>query len=447
MDNKKECFVLDELPYEKSFLTLKLRRAGSNISFFKIFNKFIDDEVMDKLYNEFTNDDLILQRRIVKDTRYNTKKVVGHICMDLKMKNLWIAMAVQIRIIGRGVKSTENNPMKRGMETSVNEAIDHFRSMFGNCPNSKALCKLLSNMFLKEGYGELISKKFVELVLSLGQSVAGDEKLWRFTGNSGNIRLCISKPDKVGFWFYELCAMFSNGLPYMLQLLMHNSTKESVKVVDIVKGWIAIVKEVGSDFVPEGELPNPKTYLACDSYYVATESRSALVESGINFCASVQKDRFANEVKMIHPPGHVPKTGEWRGMYNPRTDERFVYHYDTQKGVGIKYNLSKGFERCLVLNTIKQHSNRIPCYDNYKTFFEACDHFNRNLHDRYFPHKRGGFGRSGEDGEHNDFIMACVLQNTFNAYHHINNANVGSITFKQMCDNLSDDIFIHSMSY
>lgn len=143
----------------------------------------------------------------------------------------------------------------------------------------------------------------------------------------------------------------------------------------------------------------------------------------------------------------VPKTGEWRGMHNPRTGERFVYHYDTQKGVGIKYNYAYGFDHCLVLNTIKQHSNRIPCYDNYKTFFEACDRFNRNLHDRYFPHKRGGKGRSGEDGEHNDFIMACILQNTFNAYHHINNVHVGSITFKEMCDSLSDDIFSYSMNY
>ena len=49
------------------------------------------------------------------------------------------------------------------------------------------------------------------------------------------------------------------------------------------------------------------------------------------------------------------------------------------------------------------------------------------------------------DGEHNDFIMACVLLNTFNACQLINNANVGSITFKQS-DNLSDDIF-YSMSY
>jgi hypothetical protein len=43
--------------------------------------------------------------------------------------------------------------------------------------------------------------------------------------------------------------------------------------------------------------------------------------------------------------------------------------------------------------------------------------------------------------------MACVLQNTVIAYHHINNANVGSFIFKPMCDSLSDDISIHSMNY
>ena len=39
----------------------------------------------------------------------------------------------------------------------------------------------------------------------LGQYVAGDEKLFYFTGDSIIIRQVISKPDKIGLWFYELC--------------------------------------------------------------------------------------------------------------------------------------------------------------------------------------------------------------------------------------------------
>ena len=129
---------------------------------------------------------------------------------------------------------------------------------------------------------------------------------------------------------------------------------------------------------------------------------------------------------------------EWKGIYNEGTGELFVYHYDIQKGVGIKYNYSRGFIRSTDKAKVKLHANRIPGYDNYKTFFEACDNFNRALHDRYFPHKRGGHGVSGENGEHNDFIMACILQNTFNSYHHVNDFNPKDTNFMAMCDELAD---------
>ena len=35
--------------------------------------------------------------------------------------------------------------------------------------------------------------------------MSGDEKLWRFTGESGWVRLVESKPDKIGHWIYTLC--------------------------------------------------------------------------------------------------------------------------------------------------------------------------------------------------------------------------------------------------
>ena len=33
---------------------------------------------------------------------------------------------------------------------------------------------------------------------------AGDEKLFHFTGKSGDVRLVKSKPDQIGLWFYEI---------------------------------------------------------------------------------------------------------------------------------------------------------------------------------------------------------------------------------------------------
>ncbi len=161
-----------------------------------------------------------------------------------------------------------------------------------------------------------------------------------------------------------------------------------------MKRWVGVVMEVGKDQVAEGINPNPKTVLAMDSYYVAADSKQILNESGVKFCTSVKPDRFKNEVKMVHPPGNVDKTGEWKGIYNDVTKEIFGYHYDTQKGVGIKYNYSRGFLRSTLKLDIKAHADRIPAYDTYKTLFEPCDNYNRGLHDRSWPHHRGGKGVS-----------------------------------------------------
>ena len=150
---------------------------------------------------------------------------------------------------------------------------------------------------------------------------------------------------------------------------------------------------------------------------------------------------------MVHPPGSVDTTGEWKGIYNDRTGEMFVYHYDTQKGVGKKYNYSKGFIRSTDKVKIRHHAGRIPGYDNYKTFFEACDNFNRGLHDRSWPHKRGGFKAPGEQGEHHDFAIAVILQNTLNAYYHLNSVDSRTTSFQACCITLANEIYSHSLAF
>ena len=58
----------------------------------------------------------------------------------------------------------------------------------------------------------------------------------------------------------------------------------------------------------------------------------------------------------------------------------------------------------------------IPGYDIYKTMFECFNNYNRAPHDRAFPHKCIGHKTSGEHCSVNDFVFACILQNTFNVY-------------------------------
>lgn len=56
-------------------------------------------------------------------------------------------------------------------------------------------------------YTEDISKNFQKFVLELGNSCVGDEKLFHYTGLTKDIRLVVSKPGRVGLWFYAVCSI------------------------------------------------------------------------------------------------------------------------------------------------------------------------------------------------------------------------------------------------
>jgi len=109
-----------------------------------------------------------------------------------------------------------------------------------------------------------------------------------------------------------------------------------------------------------------------------------------------------------------------------------------------KYNYSYRFFHNEDKRKVKKHQGWIPGYDYYKQFSEGCDHFNRNLHGRYWPYKRGGHGTSGEGGEVNVFIIACVSQNTYNTYCHLNMIDHRTLSFEIMWLSLSIKIFQYS---
>lgn len=64
----------------------------------------------------------------------------------------------------------------------------------------------MSNFFISREEETLLSDNFQSIVQHVGEYVCGDEKLFRFTGNSGYIRMCPNKPDRIGLWTYELTA-------------------------------------------------------------------------------------------------------------------------------------------------------------------------------------------------------------------------------------------------
>jgi len=99
----------------------------------------------------------------------------------------------------------------------------------------------------------------------------------------------------------------------------------------------------------------------------------------------------------------------------------------------------------------------------YKFAFDACDRFNRNLHDRSWPHARSGRGTRGDFLNQHDFAMAVLLQNVFALFDELNESYDNSVvswkfdgtdtvdpervgSFCNKCLRLADELFIDSLN-
>ena len=180
------------------------------------------------------------------------------------------------------------------------------------------------------------------------------------------------------------------------------------------------------------------TILTFDSYYLCLTGRAQLLEKKIPFVASVTKERFGRLVDKVKEK--VGKPGQFAGIFRPESSETFMYMWDSDKAVGKKFALSNAFKR----SPGKLAKGSVPVYDHYKSMFNACDRYNRMLHDRKWPHKNGGRNIPGDEGHHHNFAMSCILQNTFNAYIEINSINPVEYEFKKYCVILSDKLFEHA---
>ena len=77
--------------------------------------------------------------------------------------------------------------------------------------------------------------------------------------------------------------------------------------------------------------------------------------------------------------------------------------------------------------------------------FEVCDKFNRALHDRQWPHSRGGKGTQGDQGAHHDFLMAIVLKNVFKAWFSVHDLDPRTRSFESLCTELANALYTRSV--
>ena len=94
-----------------------------------------------------------------------------------------------------------------------------------------------------------LSDSFLTAVTYLGDVIACDEKLFRFTGASGFVRMCPNKPAKMGIWSYQACVFLGNGLEFLIFTKAHlapSALGMSVNTSSIVAEWADIVRRFSS---------------------------------------------------------------------------------------------------------------------------------------------------------------------------------------------------------
>ncbi|KAJ1394289.1 hypothetical protein B484DRAFT_407932 [Ochromonadaceae sp. CCMP2298] len=339
---------------------------------------------------------------------------------DISVPAIYRSIAVKIRIYGLQPWPSEDEHLKAPFVAAVQEALGHFASVFGSqAQDVNRVRKLVSCFLVTHDHFDQLSLNWQSVVRDVGEYVAGDEKLLKFFGAAGDIVKVDTKPDKVGLWFYELVAKDKHGRMFLLdtKLQCSHCGSDTITLASIVKRWAQVIFERGQ----------PQCILASDSHYMTKEGRAWLnSESGrLQYTASVRSDHFkplvglAQQLFLLGPQKKkiIAKPGDWTALYNPVTGESFVYAWDVDKNVGKKYNLSNCVVKAARRNKHDTELRNLKGpYDLYKACFNLCDLFNRALHDKKWPFKRGGRDSTGEWGHQDNWALTATLQNTFNCY-------------------------------
>ena len=127
--------------------------------------------------------DRVLKQKTINSGRFSLKILYGY-------------LTICIYIAGN-CHTTEQTKSNRPIRTAIEKAKTYFATKY---PGIKTIgieiCELLISRFrITADMFALLSKNFQSIIERLGEYVAGDEKLFHFTGNSGDIRLVPSKPD------------------------------------------------------------------------------------------------------------------------------------------------------------------------------------------------------------------------------------------------------------
>jgi hypothetical protein len=356
-----------------------------------IYQLFIDESFLGDIWSSYDESHWV----------YGSGDSKGTLCGGKFLPSVVYAyLSVYVYITGEQDKPTKNNININAFCNSISKTMIKLRRRrrIGMPASATKLMHMFGRFHIPYRMFPDVSKRFRDVLGSLGECIACDEKLLHFTGGIGFARMVPSKPDKIGLWFYEAVVTLSNGDPFLVySRLCDSNSKQGIHTPtsDIVKDWANIIVE----FKNRGIVDAPNTVLCFDSYYATNEARKYCNDNGIKYIGAVQSNRFqalVTNMKLLCEPVDAP--GKTAAIFNEESGELFLHHYDANSDVGEKYVLSNSFTR-----SIGRSSTTKLCqvYDQYKVMFNSFDQFNRRLRDRKFPHRSG----AGEEQGWQDIVI------------------------------------------
>ncbi|KAJ1412138.1 hypothetical protein B484DRAFT_402420 [Ochromonadaceae sp. CCMP2298] len=115
------------------------------------------------------------------------------------LPDIYRALAVKIRLYGLQQRPSEHERRLDPYLSAVREALKHFAILHPKkAQDPYRVKKLLSCFMLTFDYFDELSINWQSVVRDVGEVIAGDEKLLKFFGQTGDICIIPTKPDKVG---------------------------------------------------------------------------------------------------------------------------------------------------------------------------------------------------------------------------------------------------------
>ncbi len=219
---------------------------------------------------------------------------------------------------------------------------------------------------------EEINAHICNCLVSLGDTIANDGKIYYFTGH--NVLVWATMTKGVVLWIYEATGTLRNNLPVLIYCKFHNTVKHHsahIKMVDAFKRWCDTVEEFTDD-----------PLLVFDSLYLIKEWRSYLEDGNVRYLCSIQKSNFPGLVEALKQSKRKLEADDlWAGT-NKFTRETSYHHNCPIDGIGHKYLLSNAFS---LRPHLKEDAGHIPLFDEYGECFNGCDKFNYLLHTTNYP--------------------------------------------------------------